>query len=177
MFKILAVIVFLASAVAHADAIPKPKPVQTASEQEMNKALIRRFYEEVWNRGNLAVADVVFAKDYVRHDPSGGGPPTPGPEGQRQIAAGIRKAFPDLVMTVDFVVAERDMVVARWTIKGTHKGDMPLAKASGKPVTFSGVNAYRFVKGQVVELWNHRDDLSLMIQLGVVKPPLPPKQP
>jgi len=72
----------------------------------------------VWNKGHLAVADEVFAKDYVRHDASGG-PPAPGPEGQKQIAAGLRKAFPDLVMTTDFMMADGDKVAARWTIVAT----------------------------------------------------------
>ena len=69
------------------------KPVQS-SPLEQNKALIRRFYEEVWNRGHLDVANEVFAKDYVRHDPGGGAGTPPGPEGQKQIAAGLRRASP-----------------------------------------------------------------------------------
>ena len=72
---------------------------------EQNKALIRRFYEEVWNKGNLDVAEAVFAADYVRHDLRPGHPPS-GPEGQKRIAADFRAAFPDLQMTIDLMVAE-----------------------------------------------------------------------
>ncbi len=174
MLKSLVLLVILTPAFAMAEAQkPARKTVVSAAQLEKNKLLVRRFYAEVWNKGNLDVADEVFTQDYVRHDP-GAGQATPGPEGQKQIAAGIRKAFPDVVMTIDFVIGERDMVAARWTITGTNKGDLPMTKATGKQVTFSGINTYRFDRGKVVELWNHRDDLSMLMQLGVVKPPAPP---
>ena len=148
MLKSLAFLVFLASSVATAETpTPPRKAVVSAAQLEKNKRLVRRFYTEVWNKGTLAVADEVFSKDYVRHDPGGGGPPTPGPEGQKQIAAGLRKVFPDVVMTIDFVIGEGDMVAARWTMTGTQKGDLPMAKATGKQVTFSGINTFRFDRG------------------------------
>jgi predicted ester cyclase len=86
-----------------------------------NKALIRRFYEEVWDQGNSDFAYEVFADDYVRHDLR----PTralPGPEGQKKIADDFRAAFPDLRVTVDLVVGDDDYVVGRWTASGTHLG-------------------------------------------------------
>jgi steroid delta-isomerase-like uncharacterized protein len=131
-----------------------------------NKNIVRRFYDEVWGRGNLDVADEIFASNYVRHDLRPGNP-TPGPEGQKQIAADFRAAFPDLTFTVEFMVAEVDFVVARWTIRGTHKGYWGKVPPTGKYAKFSGVNIFRIVGGKVVEIWNHRDDLGLMQQLGV----------
>lgn len=133
---------------------------------EENKALVRRFYEEVWNRRNLAVADEVFAADYARHDlrPT---PVPPGPEGQKLIADMFRTAFPDGQVTIDLLIAEADMVVARWTIQGTHQGAWITIPPTGKRVSFAGVNIFRIVGGKVVEIWNHRDDLGLMQQLGV----------
>jgi steroid delta-isomerase-like uncharacterized protein len=177
MSKLLALFLLASSTIASADA-PKAAPVsRTLSQVDQNRALIQRFYAEVWNQGHLDVADEIFTKDYVRHDP-GGGSPAPGPEGQKQIAAGQRKGFPDLVMTIDFMVADGDKVAARWTITGTNTGDLPMAKATGKKVTFSGINIYRFDHGKVVELWNHRDDLSMMMQLGLLpKPATPTKKP
>ena len=77
-----------------------------------NKALIRRFYEQVWDKGNLDVCDEVFAADYVRHDLR----PTeaaPGPEGQKRIAADFRGAFPDLRVEIDILVGDDDYVVGR----------------------------------------------------------------
>jgi steroid delta-isomerase-like uncharacterized protein len=131
-----------------------------------NKALVRRFYEEVWNRGNAGVATEVFADDYVRHDLR----PTeaePGGAGQAKIAAAFRGAFPDLSFQVDLLVAEGDLVAARWTAEGTHRGSWGGMQPTGKPVRFSAVNFFRIREGKVVEIWNHRDDLGLMQQVGV----------
>jgi steroid delta-isomerase-like uncharacterized protein len=132
---------------------------------EANKALIRRFYEEVWHRGNLDVADEVFAPGYVRHD-FRGSEPEPGPEGQKRIAADFRAAFPDLSFEIDFLLAEDDLVAGRWTATGTHLGSWADIAATGRTMRFSAVNVFRFADGKVVEIWNHRDDLGLMEQLG-----------
>jgi steroid delta-isomerase-like uncharacterized protein len=130
-----------------------------------NKALVRRFYEEVWNKGNLDVAEEVFASDYVRHDLR---PTTaaPGPEGQKQIAAVFRAAFPDLRFDVEMVLGDGEYVAARWTASGTHTGSWGDVEPTGQFVTFSGVNIFRFEQGLVAEIWNHRDDLGLREQLG-----------
>jgi len=132
---------------------------------EENKRVVQRFYEEVWNKGNVDVALEVFAEDYLRHDlrPSTA---IPGPEGQRKIAADFRRAFPDLRSTLEVILAERDLVAARWTTTGTHTGAWAGLEPTGKHVTFSGVNIFRLDEGKFVELWNHRDDLGLMQQVG-----------
>ena len=130
-----------------------------------NKALIRLFYDEVWNKGNGDVAYQVFADDYVRHDLRPGNPLN-GPAGQKKIAEDYRAAFPDVHMTIDLMVAEGDMVVARWTNEGTNTGQWGDVPATGKRSRFSGVNIFRIVDGKVVEIWNHRDDLGAMQQLG-----------
>jgi len=130
-----------------------------------NKALVRRFYEEVWNKGNLDAADEVFAANYVRHDLRPGNA-LPGPDGQKQIARDFRAAFPDLHMSVDLMIAEGDLVTARWTTEGTNTGVWGSVPATGKPIRFSGVNIFRIADSKVVELWNHRDDLGVMQQLG-----------
>jgi steroid delta-isomerase-like uncharacterized protein len=132
---------------------------------EQNKGLVRRFYDEVWNNGNVDVTNEVFADDYVRHDLR----PTkalPGPAGQAKVATDFRTAFPDLRMRVDLLVAEGDLVAARWTTVGRNTGPWGDTPGTGKHARFSGVNIFRFRDGMVVELWNHRDDLGLMQQLG-----------
>jgi steroid delta-isomerase-like uncharacterized protein len=131
---------------------------------EANKALVRRFYEEVWGSGNYDVADEVFAPDYVRHDLRAGDP-LPGPEGQKQIARDFRTAFPDLVFDVELVFGEGDLVVGRWTASGTHTGPWAGVEPTGRTMRFSAANIFRFADGKVVEIWNHRDDLGLMHQL------------
>ena len=131
-----------------------------------NKRLVERFYDEVWGRGNVAFAPEVFADDYVRHDlrPT---PAAPGAVGQSLIAEQFRGAFPDLEWQVDLVLAEADLVAARWTASGTNTGSWGGLTATGKRAEFSGVNIFRFGDdGKVVEIWNHRDDLGLMEQLG-----------
>ena len=136
-----------------------------SSSAEANKALVLRFYEEVWNKGNVGFAQEVFAENYVRHDLR----PTqaePGPAGQAKIASDFRRAFPDLRFNVDLVLADGDLVAARWTAKGTNLGQWGALAATGKAATFSGVNIFRFANGKVVEIWNHRDDLGLMQQVG-----------
>jgi steroid delta-isomerase-like uncharacterized protein len=133
---------------------------------ETNKALVRRFYEEVWAHGNVGFAEEVFADDYVRHDLR----PTkaaPGAAGQALIAEQFRRAFPDLEWRVDLVLGDADLVAARWTALGTHSGAWGDVAPTGKRATFSGVNIFRFGDGgKVVEIWNHRDDLGLREQLG-----------
>jgi steroid delta-isomerase-like uncharacterized protein len=132
---------------------------------EANKALWRRFYEEVWDKGNTEFAYEVFADDYVRHDLRATAA-IPGPAGQKKIADDFRAAFPDLRMRVDFLFGEGEWVVARWTATGTHTGPWGGVEPTGRPIVFSAVNVVRFDHGKVVEIWNHRDDLGLMEQLG-----------
>jgi len=130
-----------------------------------NSELVRRFYEEVWNRGNVDIVDRVFADDYVRHDcrPSQA---EPGPAGQKRIAADFRRAFPDLRFDIEMIIAEGDLVAARWTAEGTNSGPWGRQPATGRRARFSGVNIFRIQDGKVAEIWNHRDDLGLMEQLG-----------
>jgi predicted ester cyclase len=133
---------------------------------EANKALVRRFYEEVWARGNVAFTQEVFADDYVRHDLRPTKAP-PGAAGQAFIAEQFRRAFPDLQWRIDLVLGDGDFVAARWTASGTHSGGWGDIAPTGRRATFSGVNIFRFGdEGKVVEIWNHRDDFGLREQLG-----------
>ena len=133
---------------------------------ESRKSLVQRFNDEVWGKGNLDVVYEVFAPDYVRHDLRPGNPP-PGPDGQKKIASDFRAAFPDLKTAIDFMVEEGEFVVSRWTAEGTHTGAWNNIPPTGKRIRFCGVNIYRIRNGKVIELWNHRDDLGVMQQLGV----------
>ena len=138
---------------------------EVAMTTEENKQLVRRFYEEVWDRGNTAFAREVFADDYVRHDFRKTEAPPGGP-GQQMIADDFRAAFPDLRVTVDLVFGEGDFVLGRWTATGTHSRQWGGVQPTGRSVTFSAANIFRFENGKVVEIWNHRDDLGLQEQLG-----------
>src|SRR5579885_2030440 len=96
---------------------------------EVNKAVARRWLDEFWSAGNLALADEVFAPTYVRHDPEG---PMTGPDAIRRFVATIRANFPDLHFTTDDLVTEGDRVVVRWTATGTHA-------PTNRRITFTGV--------------------------------------
>ena len=134
---------------------------------EANKNVVRRLFEEVWNKGNLQVTDELFASTYVHHDPS-----SPdlgrGPESEKKRATLYRTAFPDLRLTIEDILAEGETVMARWSCRGTHKGDLSGIAPTGKPFTISGVSIARFAGGKMVEGYVNWDALGLMQQLGVV---------
>jgi steroid delta-isomerase-like uncharacterized protein len=132
----------------------------------VNKQVVRRFYDELWNRGNLDVADELVAENYVRHDLRPGDAP-PGPAGQKAVAERFRAAFPDVRLEVEALVAEDDLVAARWTMSGTHSGPWAGVAPTGKRIRFTGVNFFRLADGKIAEISNLRDDLGLREQLGV----------
>jgi steroid delta-isomerase-like uncharacterized protein len=132
---------------------------------DANKQLVLRFYDELWNRGNFDVADELVADDYVRHDLRPGDAP-PGPAGQKEVAQRFRAAFPDVRLELAALVAEGDLVAARWTISGTHTGAWGDVAATGRHVRFTGVNFFRLAGGKIAEIWNVRDDLGLREQVG-----------
>jgi len=134
---------------------------------EVNKTIVRRLFEEVWNKGNLSVADELFTPNYDHHDPS-----TPdfgrGPESEKKRATLYRTAFPDLRLTIEDIIAEGETVVARWSCRGTHKGDLSGIAPTGKQFTISGVSIARFSGSKMAEGYVNWDALGLMQQLGAV---------
>ena len=135
-----------------------------AVDREANKALMRRFIEEVWNKGNLDVADELFHPDHV--SPSAPALP-PGPEGTKMIATAFRNAFPDYHMTIEQMAAEDDRVAARFLQSGTHKGELWGIPPTGKFAKFSEIGILRIADGKIVESWYDVDMLGMMGQLGV----------
>jgi predicted SnoaL-like aldol condensation-catalyzing enzyme len=134
---------------------------------ETNKNVLRRLFEEVWNKGNLQVADELLTPNYADHDPS-----TPdlgrGPESEKKRATLYRSAFPDLRLTIEDIIAEGETVMARWSCRGTHKGALNGIVPTGKQVTITGVSIARFAGGKMAEGWVNWDALGLFQQLGVV---------
>jgi steroid delta-isomerase-like uncharacterized protein len=134
---------------------------------EGNKNAVRRLFEEVWNKGNLPVADGLFAPTYVHHDAS-----TPdvgrGPESEKKRATLYRTAFQDFRLTIEDIFSEGEMVFARWTCRGSHKGDLSGIAPTGKQFAISGMSINRFASGKMIEGWVNWDALGLMQQLGVV---------
>ena len=134
---------------------------------EANIDLVRRAFEEVANKGDLAVVDDIIAPDFVRHD-LGGGPDLVGPEGVRRLMAAQRAAFPDLQLTIEELIVQGDMAVARYTGRGTHQGPFLGVAPTGKQVTWAGVNLYRIAGGKLAETWQLADMLGIMRQIGAV---------
>ena len=132
---------------------------------EQNKATARRWSEELWGRGNLAIADEIIAADYVRHDP--GDPfPARGPEDVKRIVTMLRTMLPDLNIEIDAMVAEGNMVVSRYTATATDTvGYMGMAP-TGKTIRTTAIQFFQFDNGKVVESWAVRDDLGTLRQLG-----------
>jgi steroid delta-isomerase-like uncharacterized protein len=136
---------------------------------EQTKADARRFYEHL-NRalssGNLSELDAVIARDAVDHNPVPG--MKQGLEGIKAAFADGRVAFPDMVVTVEDVLAEGDKAACRLRLRATHRGAFQGVPPSGKVVTQTGIDILRFEDGKLVERWGQFDDLGLLAQLGLV---------
>jgi len=131
---------------------------------EDNKALVHRFFEESFNQGKLALADDVFAPDFVHHFPD---EDIDGPDGVKQMDKELRTAFPDWHISTDDVIAEGDKVVVRFTIDATHQGEGFNIPPTGKRVVYTGIDIFRIAGGKFVEQWTEVDALGLLRQLGV----------
>jgi steroid delta-isomerase-like uncharacterized protein len=133
---------------------------------EENKAIVKRIVQEIWNGGNLDLADELIAPDYV-DNVSGTGSQV-GPNGFKEAVNGVRDAFPDFVITINDMIAEDDKVVLVWTFIGTHKGELMGIAPTDKLIEFDGIYLYRFKDGKLVERSGKRDMFKLMSQLGAV---------
>ncbi|HEY0006621.1 MAG TPA: ester cyclase [Pyrinomonadaceae bacterium] len=134
-----------------------------------NKALIRRWFEEVWNKGRADAIDEMFAEDGIAYglaDETGN--PLKGPSGFKPFFQKFRGAFPEIVVTVEDAITEGDKVAARCTVRGTHLGDTLGFKATEQPIELTGICLARLRDGQIVEAWNSFDFMSMFQQLNVL---------
>lgn len=137
---------------------------------EEDKALIRRFVEEAFNKGNLDVADEIYASTFISHDPTA--PEGQGsPEAVKQFVNTYLGAFPDGHTTVEDSIAEGDKVAYRWTFRGTHQGELMGISPTGKQVEITGITINRLSGGKIEEQWNLFDQLGMLQQLGVAPAP------
>jgi steroid delta-isomerase-like uncharacterized protein len=128
------------------------------------KAIVRRFYQEIVNGGNMALVEELIAPGFVEHNNPAGS----GLEGFKQFVAGLSSAFPDLQITIEDLFAEGDKVAARVTVQATHQGTfMGSINPTGKKVSFSGIDIFQIIDGKIVGRWNQRDLLGLIRQLEV----------
>ena len=128
-----------------------------------HKALVRRFFDEIVNGGNVAVVDEIFAPTFPG-----------GLEPIKATASMWRTAFPDLQISIKDMIAEGDRVVARLTIRGTHQGELRsqllgTIAPTGRQATWTGIDVFRIAGGRIAERWNERELVGLLQQLGVME--------
>jgi predicted ester cyclase len=133
---------------------------------ETNKALVRRFYEEI-DKGNVDALDKLVAADYLDHNP----PPFPGLLPGRD---GLKQAFKIFWVAtpgyhrIDDQIAEGDKVVTRLTSFGKHEGDLPGAPRTGNDLKMTSITIHRIADGKLIEKWAEKDVLGFLRQIGVM---------
>jgi steroid delta-isomerase-like uncharacterized protein len=133
--------------------------------QEQNKTLVRRYFEDLFNKGNLVAVNELFAANAVLHNPL---TPEPlrGTEAIKQFVTGGRTTFPDFHFTVEDVFGEGNQFAVRWTFRGTCQGEFAGIPSTGRQAIVPGVTIFHLVGGKIAEMWVNWNVLSLMQQLG-----------
>ena len=130
-----------------------------------NAAILRRWFEEVWNQGREATIDELLAPDALGHGL--GEEPIRGPAGFKPFWSQLRGAFPDIHFTVEHTIEEGDMAAGSWTATMTHRGDHLGMPATNKALTLTGMVLVRVRDGRMVEGWNNWDQHLLNRELGL----------
>jgi steroid delta-isomerase-like uncharacterized protein len=130
------------------------------------KAIARRLYEDVWNKRKIELVSDLFSPSHALRDNNSSGSSV-GPEAYKIQVAMYLAAFPDLRFTVEDTVAERDKLVASWTISGTHKGEFMGIRPTNKKVSVAGIPLHYLANGKIIDSNVSWDALGLMRQLGV----------
>jgi steroid delta-isomerase-like uncharacterized protein len=134
-----------------------------------NKELVRRWFEEVWNKGRVEAIREMFSEDGVAHGLSDdAGNTLLGPAAFETFHATFRDAFPDMAITVEDTVSEGDKVAARCSVRGKHTGNSLGFAATQSPVEFTGITIVRIKNGKIVEAWNNFDFMKMYRQLGTI---------
>jgi predicted ester cyclase len=135
---------------------------------EANKAIGRRVLLEIWSEGAMDVVDELYADDYIDHVSQGPEPQqVRGPSGLKAAVDLFRTAFPDLQYAIDDQIAEGDLVVTRFSARGTHEGPFLGADPTGRAIAYTGIDINRVVDGFIVESWVQYDALGLLQQVGL----------
>jgi steroid delta-isomerase-like uncharacterized protein len=135
---------------------------------EENKALVRRYFEEIWDKGNLDLIDELFTTNFVRHGPTATEGEVRGQEGFESLVSSYRTGLPDLRIPIEDQIAKGDRVVTRWRARGTHQGELMGNAPTGNPATVTGILVDRINGGKIEEEWADYDTLHLMQQIGAV---------
>ena len=133
------------------------------------EAIVARWYEEAWHRGNLDVFDELYAPDWVGHLPQG--LELRGPAAHKQFGQVFGAAFPDGRYEVEETLVAGDRVVTRYTFRGTHQGPLRGLPATGRAVALTGITIQRLAGGRIAEQWAEYDMVGLLQQLGAIPAP------
>ena len=132
-----------------------------------NEAVVQRWWQELWNRGDLAVADQIIASDFTDHDPQTPWA-SPGIDGCKTLVSGYRAVFPDLQFTIEQQVAGGNSVVSHWRCRGTHRAELMGIPATGRPIDVQGISVFDLDNGRIRRQTVIWDALGLLRQLGAV---------
>ncbi|MCB9510309.1 MAG: ester cyclase [Deferribacteres bacterium] len=143
------------------------RPTEDSAAEKKNLAMNKKFYQEVFNKGNVAIIDELLADHFVEHEEMPG--LAKGKEGVKQFFSMFRNAFPDLQANVEMMFAKDDKVVTYFVMTGTHKGEFMGMAATGKSISIKGIDIIRFENGKAVEHWGLTDSAAMMQQLGMME--------
>lgn len=138
------------------------------TQLEANKDVVRRLFEDVFNRGDVEAAAALVHLDYIQHSPLA----RPGLAGLQAFVIEVRSAFADLSFTIEDLLAEGDRVVARVTATGTHRAPFLGIDATGRAVRAQSIDIFLVRDGKLAEHWDVLDVHAILLQLGAtVTPP------
>lgn len=140
---------------------------------ERPKTLVRQLFERFWNHGDLATAERLLAPTFIDHTPLLGIYPAATRVDRAAFLAGrarLQAAFPDLTCTLEDLIAEHDLVAARWRMHGSHQGHYLGQPPSGKQFTITGISIYQVAQEQIIAVWSEHNLLGLLQQLAIVPP-------
>jgi len=134
--------------------------------EKKNKDFIQDYTEDYWNKHNIAAFEKYYASGFIMHFPDG----DHNSEQYKGLCQAYFKAFPDLHVTTNDLVAEGDKVTKVWTVNCTHNGEFMGIPPTGKSIVFKGIEVFRITDGKIAEVWAIMDNLGMMQQLGIIPP-------
>ena len=161
-FLVFALLTFTLPSAPLAASTPSSAPAM-AFQQDKNKAVARRVFDEILNQGKFQAADEIYAPDFVNH----GLHRNAGLQEDQAAARWEKKTFPDLTMTVDLMVAEGDLVTVVWTARGTNTSSAGGWPATGVKLEERGITVWRIVDGKIREEWTAFDLLRVARQFAI----------
>lgn len=148
-----------------------PDAACPATTEEENEAIVRRWTDDVINRGDLSALDEIAAPDIVHH--AGTFPDGVGVDAVKHVFEALQAGFTDVTQTIEQVISDGDMVVTRWSSEGTHSGEFQGHPATGKQITWTGINIFRIECGLIAEEWSEVDGLGRLTQMESNATPVP----